>query len=83
MPLKSLFKNAAQSVIRFVDHKKIRIAESCKADAEAGYGYMATCGSVVKIRLTPEQAQRTVEACNHRLAILYERNPDMAPKPSR
>jgi len=81
MSLKSLFTNAVHAVTRFIDRQEIQSAESCKKDAEAGYGYIAARGGAVKVRITPEKAEKTIESCNQRLAVLYKRNPDMAPKP--
>lgn len=81
MSLKSLFTKATQSVTRYFERQEIRAAESCKEAAEAGYGYVAARGGAVKVRITPEKAEKTIESCNQRLAVLYKRNPDMAPKP--
>lgn len=81
MSLKSLFKKVSEPVFRFFDREEIYAAESCKKAAEAGYGYVAARGGAVKVRISPEKAQAAIESCDNRLAVLYKRNPDMAPKP--
>lgn len=81
MSLKTLFESVTKPVVRFFERQEIYAAESSKQAAEAGYGYVAARGGAVKVRITPEKAQATIESCDNRLAVLYKRHPDMAPKP--
>lgn len=76
MRLMSFFKDAVESVSRYLENQEISSLKEAKALAEKQVGYVAARGGAVKVKISPEKAQHIIETCDQRLAVIEQkRNP--------